>query len=562
MRGSWSIFLYTAVVFLSPVISRAEEEKPVYRCLAPFVWQLESSKTPNNLFEAFLSGPFDRIGEGAFPDEESLLDEGWKVLLNGDMDDPRPYFREAWVRYGAGEGLLGMAFCSFDDPGFRKVFAEAAVENLPSGDPNRELAGVLAQPGEARLLTVDLETWMAENEGDEVVLFLLSRQLEEGRSLPFGVSAPLRHYLKGFPELGTFPIRMAANSGWPGRVRGNLDAVDLETARSGTLALAVACALDEGQLVLGVLFAEALAGRFPRVTTDLNFAREMAQLAWRLNQGEPAAMWLERWKRLIAERTVTGGEVVEKDPEYREWERRIREPNGDAGAASVPPLPKVEGLADMVEEIVGLFERGKTKDALFAMNGDLAAAVRSADDREALLERLREVLAAANRTPEKWIGERQVTIPLPVPFGAGELGDVPITYVGNRKPDESKPRLLLFYTGVGCPACQVQLQAFRGLSEKFANAGVELVAVSPQDGEETNKSLEASGQEFPFCFAGDPRLEVFEKLKMVDSFEAYPLHGAVLVDEKGKVLWSIRGYAPVTDAEKVFSAVVSRLETP
>lgn len=515
MRG-FSTTLLSAVLAIS--LSQGEEEKPKYRCLAPFVWQLEANPTPSNLFEAFLSGPFERV-DGEWTADE-LIDEGWLILVNGDLDDARAYFREAWVRYESGKALVSLAFSYYDDPGFRSVFARESLKHMPPQSPGPAIVKVLL---ESEDVDADLNAFVAQNPGHEFLTsFLIKRQIENAESIPGAFREPLESYLKEIPGLGSLPIQLAAKTGaWNGDVP--------EDARSGTMRTAFLESIEEGKLTTACEIATKLLADFPEAGSDPATVEGMIALS----RGLDRSLSAEKWMAVSAAVSPESG----------------ADKKGVTG-----------GLADKVEEIVALYEEGEVKNALFQIDQSLAEAIKGSDREGEWLEAIGPILGEAERNVEDWIGEVEpVLIPEPVFSDLGSVSGLTLTDSNGETVGHDTPVLFLFYTGVGCPACQVELQAFRALAEKFEKEGVQLVAVSPQDGEETNKALAESDMSFPFSFVGDPDLKVFETLNMVDEYENYPLHGAVLVGKGGDVFWSIRGYAPVTDAEKVLQAVKSVL---
>jgi peroxiredoxin len=94
------------------------------------------------------------------------------------------------------------------------------------------------------------------------------------------------------------------------------------------------------------------------------------------------------------------------------------------------------------------------------------------------------------------------------------------------KQYQGKPIVVIFYLGYGCLHCAEQLHGFAPLTEKFAEAGISLVAVSSDGPEGLKISLENyKDGEFPFPLTADPELKVFRDYRAFDDFENVPLHG-------------------------------------
>jgi peroxiredoxin len=114
-----------------------------------------------------------------------------------------------------------------------------------------------------------------------------------------------------------------------------------------------------------------------------------------------------------------------------------------------------------------------------------------------------------------------------------------------------KPALVLFYLGAGCAHCMEQLNAFAPKTANFENLGISIVAVSTESPQDLKKSLAKStdGKGFAFPLVADPSLKTFRAYRAYDDFERQPLHGAFLVDGKGKVRWQDIGYEPFTQID-------------
>jgi peroxiredoxin len=114
-----------------------------------------------------------------------------------------------------------------------------------------------------------------------------------------------------------------------------------------------------------------------------------------------------------------------------------------------------------------------------------------------------------------------------------------------------KPVLVIYYLGKGCAHCMDQLNEFGPLTEKYREAGIELVAVST-DTVEGLKSTFAAGEgnpSFPFPLVSDHEYTGFKAFRAYDEFEDLPLHGTFLIDGEGRIRWQDVSYEPFMHGE-------------
>ena len=127
-----------------------------------------------------------------------------------------------------------------------------------------------------------------------------------------------------------------------------------------------------------------------------------------------------------------------------------------------------------------------------------------------------------------------------------------------------KPTLLIFYLGKGCSHCMEQLNKFAPAKEKFARAGIDILAISTDTPEglaetfATSELAEGSSEEngpgsqsqsaqnspFPFPLLSDAGLDVFKRYRAFDDFEDQPLHGTFLIDGEQNIRWQDIGFEP------------------
>ncbi|MCA8976905.1 MAG: redoxin domain-containing protein [Planctomycetes bacterium] len=141
--------------------------------------------------------------------------------------------------------------------------------------------------------------------------------------------------------------------------------------------------------------------------------------------------------------------------------------------------------------------------------------------------------------PFRWHPTRAPALELPVAGG------------GTFRLDGGQPTLVVFYLGFGCLHCVEQLQAIAPLAERFAAAGIRIVAVGSDTAAKAYESLQAldEGERFPFPLLADPELLAFKTWRCFDDFEVMPLHGTFLVDGDGRVCWQDISFEPFTEVE-------------
>lgn len=125
-----------------------------------------------------------------------------------------------------------------------------------------------------------------------------------------------------------------------------------------------------------------------------------------------------------------------------------------------------------------------------------------------------------------------------------------------------RPVLAIFYLGKACSHCMEQLNTFAPFAERYAGAGIDLVAVGsdePAGLATTLASGEGGSSPFPFPLRADPSLAAFKSFRAYDDFEAMPLHGVFLIDGAGRVRWQDIGYEPFSHPEWLLGECVRLL---
>lgn len=113
-----------------------------------------------------------------------------------------------------------------------------------------------------------------------------------------------------------------------------------------------------------------------------------------------------------------------------------------------------------------------------------------------------------------------------------------------------RPVIVIFYLGFGCLHCVEQLTSFGPMQPEFAQAGIDLVAISTDNVDTLRQSIEkraaAGSPPLPVHLLSDVDLAVFKDYRAFDDFENMPLHATFLIDKEGFVRWQDIGYEPFT----------------
>ncbi|WP_153555489.1 redoxin domain-containing protein [Roseimaritima sediminicola] len=133
-----------------------------------------------------------------------------------------------------------------------------------------------------------------------------------------------------------------------------------------------------------------------------------------------------------------------------------------------------------------------------------------------------------------------------------------------------RPLVVIFYLGFGCLHCAEQLQDFAPYAEKYAQAGIEILAVSSAGREDLKQGVELyDGDPLPFTITSDTDLQTFKAYRAFDDFENQPLHGTFLIDGEGRVRWQDIGYEPfmqpgflLDEAQRLLGQSQGSPETP
>lgn len=114
-----------------------------------------------------------------------------------------------------------------------------------------------------------------------------------------------------------------------------------------------------------------------------------------------------------------------------------------------------------------------------------------------------------------------------------------------------KPVLVMFYLGSGCARCIEQLNFFSPVAQRFADAGISIVAVSSDSSDALHETFAKAkeGSSFNFPILADPSLDTFKAFRAFDDFESIPLHGTFLIDGHNLVRWQDISFDAFRDPE-------------
>jgi peroxiredoxin len=125
---------------------------------------------------------------------------------------------------------------------------------------------------------------------------------------------------------------------------------------------------------------------------------------------------------------------------------------------------------------------------------------------------------------------------------------------------KGKPVVVIFYEGYGCIQCMKQLNNFAQKARDFADAGIDVVAISTDAPDDLKNALEPYEKKggFPFPLVSDAKLAVFKAYGCID-FDNQPLHGTFLIDAQSRVSWRNISDQPFNDPAFVLTAAKKSL---
>jgi len=192
------------------------------------------------------------------------------------------------------------------------------------------------------------------------------------------------------------------------------------------------------------------------------------------------------------------------------------------------------------------WQAGKKREAMKGFSRTLQAAANKADPDLPLLAQLDEIAAAMGtphwRTSSQRPADQRAAWTLPLP-------QAPVVKLHRADGEEysfdapERPTVLNFFVGIACPACLIQLTEMAPHLPELEQDGIDFLSITPNRPE----SLREAG--LPFTIHSDADEDAFRGFGAHDHFLNRPLHATVLVDSKGRQLWSTVSEAPFTQPE-------------
>ena len=105
--------------------------------------------------------------------------------------------------------------------------------------------------------------------------------------------------------------------------------------------------------------------------------------------------------------------------------------------------------------------------------------------------------------------------------------------------------VVLFYRGAWCPYCNAQLSAFQRASERLADVGAQVVAMSVDDEATTKELVAKHGLTFPVGHSADARGVAAATGAFVNDEPTYLQSTGFVLDPEGRVVVSVYSSGPI-----------------
>ena len=116
------------------------------------------------------------------------------------------------------------------------------------------------------------------------------------------------------------------------------------------------------------------------------------------------------------------------------------------------------------------------------------------------------------------------------------------------------PVLLQFFVGLDCGYCLGALSELGEFGDSLKETGLQVIAISPDTPEVLRTFTKAAEPgKWPFTFLVDPESKLTKAFRMWDGFEKEPMHGTILLDATGKILWTFSGHEPFIEWDLLLS---------
>lgn len=588
----------TSVLIFS--VSTAETRKPIPRwtstlqCLAPLALEARKGQAALKLDQAFFDGPFRLMQESADAPERDELALGFERLLAFDDREAERAFRGALLKSGENpDAWVGLAIANLDSKRRVTCFLDAAYAATPDPGDSAWIAllrrGILSEDSSA------LDEWLnlATNSEDPFRAIALLRHLmfqaatgkADSRFVEFVESLSTT-----FPEIGDLPL-------FPD----SIDASKIES-RPQWHRLAAEQFLSEGKTAeateqlretiveefarlqaIGQVMPEAslnlgeTSGRLLRLLLDHGQDAEVQTLATSLLALPRDSYSIEnKWRRLDREKTVWVvarkflAEVAFKNKEFTAiealpagftsrdkaewffWRAMANQESGEDINLWLAALRRERAGSDLVAALENYLywkEEGEWLEEVsfpgvpstwYRDTPDTPATLQAPFSTDGLITPIKQ--AAAPFSLENWKNEK-VTL-------AQHAGE---------------PVLIIFFLGGGCLHCVEQLTAFGPRAEKYAAAGIKMLAVSTDPVEILTETLSENPEAqaaFPIPIVSNENLDVFRDWGAYDEFDGRAIHGTFLLNAEGEIIWKETGNAPYMHGDYLLQEAKRLLEIP
>ncbi|MCG8598970.1 MAG: redoxin domain-containing protein [Verrucomicrobiales bacterium] len=600
LRGTAAISVTILVAFDLPAKEgeRVQLWDTTLRCLAPLAREAREGSGPLDLNQAFFDGPFrlpktpaelpkwltegDHLTGSGY---DKLLGEGYRCASVFDDREAERCFRACiHLAPQRPEAFLGLAVVNAGQPRRFQCFFDAAEERLKNSDKKLRIRAdaVATLPGgkvpNAAGWLKSMQTILADSSDPfAAIIFLRSAVLRAGvGQLEEEATATAREVIERFPNLPADHFRAVLSPDKP---------VPGSTAITSALPLRILAdvAFESGNPEASAhLRSHSLAAekaRLARIGTTMSEAslsmgttmhdQLRLMLASNPDEGVALAQQALLWPR---DGYSVGRRYRNLQREDSLWvvARRFlaEEALRNTGRVQIDELPRGFFPADRAEWFAW-----KTVEE-FGAEGNFAiwlTALRRERDRSGLTEAVENFVGwksgEIDEPPAPFPGIPPELFGAEVPeFGASPTAEftipdlAPLSRVAPdfSLPDASgghksireyrgRPVVVIFFLGGGCLHCVEQLTAFGPWHERFAEAGVDLLAVSTDKIEylsETFSQTDFPAEKFPIPILSDSELKVFRSWGVVDEFQDRAIHGTFFVSPEGKILWQETGNAP------------------
>lgn len=577
------VFCLTVICAVANLAADEERKTPPplqLPCLAELVEHARSGEGPLAFEEAFFDGPYHRVKSDAQVSE--LVDAGYTLLHGFWNAEAERHFREAFHRDPESVvALIGLALTNVERPRRFATFvakADAVAKSKRSLDDSTRWWLETLRTEKAGTFSERLEMRAASQPDDSLPTLWLAREAilefhREPMQKP-GTRAAWDRLLASVssPAASTYRRLLWANDPPKAELPGLGAPTSLETADAwriasefekgrGDLTTSLELLVESIRADLDWLAAPstirmpdeaqnlgANSAALATLLADLGRFSEAEKLARRfhsLPHHPDAVGTTQPWRRLQDTCREANSRVLADLKERRQLRETIRAAISAGKTEEAMALvsqeteqrPHAFDAAALETEIA--WRSGDRKVALFGFTREFRELLRHAEDGWLDADVFAEMAAAMNLSEDEVSGQTTETIDLdslawnPPRAPTAELsgaGGVTLTFGG----EQERATLAIFYLGAGCPRCVEQLTTFLPHVEAFAEKGVDVIAISTDESEFLDS-------EFPITLCSDPTAGLFRACGVYDDFADRPLHGTLLIDAGGRVIWREMG---------------------